>query len=78
MLSNGTYTHWSSGRETFLPQEKGFGYYSGSHIHPFIMGQTKNKDFFGIFFLGTAASSFEILHFDGYDQTILNYITLGG
>ena len=55
MLSNGTYTLWSSGRETPMPQDKGFGYYSGSHIHPFIMGQTKNKDFFGIFFLGTAA-----------------------
>lgn len=51
---------------------------SGSHIHPFLLCQTKHKDFFGLFFVGTTAQAFEIVYFNNYDEIVVNYITLGG
>jgi hypothetical protein len=51
---------------------------SGSHIHPFLLCQTQNKDFLGIFFVSTAAQAFEVIYFEGYNETVVNYITLGG
>ena len=32
----------------------------------------------GMFFVSANAQAFEILHFDGYKEVALNYITLGG
>lgn len=36
-----------------MPEDNGLGGLSGPGVHPFIMVQTKNKDFMGIFFLAT-------------------------
>jgi hypothetical protein len=48
------------------------------HIHPFLLCQTANQDFFGIYFVGTAAQTFEIIYYPDQDRVVLNYITLGG
>ena len=50
----------------------------GNHIHPFIMCQTKDKDFMGMFFVGANPQQFEVLYTDKDDRMILNYITIGG
>lgn len=42
------------------------------------MCQTKSGDFLGIFFVSTAGQAFEIVYFDGYEEAVVNYITLGG
>lgn len=54
-LKNGTYSLWARSFDGPLPYDNGNGGVSGSHIHPFLLCQTQNKDFFGIFFVGTAA-----------------------
>ena len=41
------------------------------------MGQTNSSQFYGIFFLGTAAQAFEVIHFNTYNEIVLNYITIG-
>jgi len=78
MLQKGTYSLWSKSTEQGLPVDKAQGGQSGPHIHPFILCQTANKDFFGIFFVSTAAQNFEVVTFEEYDQVVLNYATLGG
>jgi alpha-glucosidase (family GH31 glycosyl hydrolase) len=35
-------------------------------------------DFFGIYFVGTAPQTFEIIYYPGESKVVLNYITLGG
>lgn len=37
-----------------MPNDNAEGGLNGPHIHPFLLGQTANKDFFGIFFVGSA------------------------
>lgn len=62
-----------------MPQDIGLGGTHGSQVHPFILGQTADKkknDWFGLFFVGGGAQSFEIVSVPGSDQVILNYITL--
>jgi alpha-glucosidase (family GH31 glycosyl hydrolase) len=73
-----TYTLFSKGRQNeTMPADLGMGGTHGSQVQPFILGQTKNKkDWYGIFFMGGGAQSFEIVSVEGTDQVILNYITL--
>ena len=44
-----------------LPSDDGLGGKNGNHIHPFILCQSKDKDFFGMFFVSNAPQHFEIL-----------------
>lgn len=78
LLKNGTYSLWARDYNGTLPFDNSNGGVSGSHIHPFLLCQTANKDFFGIFFVGTTAQAFEVVYFENYNQVVLNYITLGG
>lgn len=77
-LSNGTYTLWARGRQGGLPDDNAEGGLNGPHIHPFILCQTKNKDFFGMFFAGSSAMAIEIIQYEGHEEVIVNYIQLGG
>jgi alpha-glucosidase (family GH31 glycosyl hydrolase) len=42
------------------------------------LAQTKNKDFLGIFLVSSSAVAFEVIHFPGYEESVVNFITLGG
>lgn len=42
------------------------------------MCQTKDKDFMGMYFVGSAPQQFEIISTGHDDRMILNYITMGG
>jgi alpha-glucosidase (family GH31 glycosyl hydrolase) len=76
-LDSGSYTLFARGREESLPEEDYLGGKSGNHIHPFILGQSKDKTFFGIFYANAGAQHFEIVHFTKYDVAVINYIHLG-
>jgi alpha-glucosidase (family GH31 glycosyl hydrolase) len=42
------------------------------------LGQTQNHgDWYGLFFVGGEASSYELISVEGKDEVILNYITMG-
>jgi hypothetical protein len=45
--------------------DDGLGDKSGNHIHPFVLCQTQDKDFFGMFFVGTAPQQFEVITYPG-------------
>ena len=76
-LSYGSYTLHSRFRKD-LPTDNGLGDKNGNHIHPFIMCQTQDKDFMGMFFVGSAPQQFEIISTKNDGRMILNYITIGG
>jgi alpha-glucosidase (family GH31 glycosyl hydrolase) len=76
-LDSGSYTMLARGREEFLPAEDYLGGKQGNHIHPFILGQTDDKSFFGIFYANTGVQHFEIIHFTKFDNAVINYIHLG-
>mmetsp|Transcript_30770 Transcript_30770/g.30260 ORF Transcript_30770/g.30260 Transcript_30770/m.30260 type:complete len:99 (-) Transcript_30770:225-521(-) len=61
-----------------MPRDNQEGGLNGPHIHPFIMGQTANKDFYGIFFASSSAMAFEIIEYRGEENVVLNYIQAGG
>lgn len=50
-LDSGAYTLFARGRKESLPLEDYLGGNSGNHIHPFILGQAKDKTYFGMFFV---------------------------
>ena len=77
--TDAAYTLWSKGRQKDpMPEDTGLGGMQGSQVHPFLMGQTNNKkDWYGIFFVGGQASSFEVISVQNTDKIILNYITTG-
>jgi hypothetical protein len=63
LLTPGAYTLSSRGRDGTLPQDNSLGGNGGNHIHPFVLCQTQDKDFLGLYFVGTAPQHFEILVF---------------
>lgn len=65
-------------REAGIPEDDSLGGKNGNHIHPFILCQTTDKDFFGMFFVSTSPQTFEVIQFGGDKRMVLNYITLGG
>jgi len=80
LKTDSTYTLMSKGMQNeSMPVDQGLGGTHGPQVHPFILGQTAGdkKDFYGLFFMGGGAQSFEIVSVEGTDQIILNYITLG-
>jgi len=78
--TDSTYTLWSKGRQVEpMPEDKGIGGMQGSQVHPFILGQNENrKDWYGLFFVGAQAESFEVINVQDSNKIILNYITTGG
>lgn len=62
-LDSGSYTLFARGRQETLPEEDFLGGKSGNHIHPFILGQSADKTFFGIFFANSGPQHFEIIHY---------------
>lgn len=54
LLKNGTYSLWSQGLLNAIPEDEQLGGTNGNHIHPFVLYQTKDLEFAGIFFVGTS------------------------
>lgn len=79
LKTDATYTLWSKGRQNEpLDEDIGLGGYQGAQPLPFILGQTqKHSDWFGLFFVGGEASSYELISVADKDSVILNYITMG-
>lgn len=79
LKTDATYTLWSKGRQNEpLDEDTGLGGYQGAQPLPFILGQTqKHSDWFGLFFVGGEASSYELISVADKDSVILNYITMG-
>jgi len=43
------------------------------------MCQTKTKgEYVGMFFMASTAQVFEVIHFAGFNESVINYIQLGG
>lgn len=76
-LDSGSYTLLARGRKEYLPAEDYLGGKQGNHIHPFVMGQSDDGSFFGIFFPNAGVQHFEIIHFTDYSNSVINYIHLG-
>lgn len=79
LQTDSTYTLWSKGRQNEpMDEDIGLGGYQGAQPLPFILGQTQQKsDWYGLFFVGGEASSYEIISVADKDEVILNYITMG-
>lgn len=76
-LDSGSYTLLARGRKEYLSPEDYLGGKQGNHIHPFIMGQSDDGSFFGIFFPNAGVQHFEIIHFTDFNNAVINYIHLG-
>jgi alpha-glucosidase (family GH31 glycosyl hydrolase) len=42
------------------------------------MFKTDDNQFAGVYFVGSAPAQFEIVRYEGYDWTIVNYIAIAG
>lgn len=67
------------GRFGEMPVDDNLGGKGGNHIHPFVLCQTQtSSEFFGMFFVSNAPQIFEVVKWDGFENIVLNYITVGG
>lgn len=77
-LETGAYTMYGRNRKEGSVYDESLGGQQGPGVHPFIMFKTDDDQFAGIYFAGSAPAQFEVIRFDGYDWTVLNYITIAG
>jgi lysosomal alpha-glucosidase len=77
MLKKGRYSMWARGQDSPIADlETGKGNLYG--VHPFVMGQQKDKTkFFGIFFMNSNAQEFDVEFLSG-NEAGLTYRTTGG
>jgi len=74
-LTSGAWNMYSKKQDSLY--DDGTGGLQGSGVHPFILYQTRNKSYAGIFFRNSAPTS-PVLHPNGDGKMIVSYITTGG
>lgn len=77
-LQTGAYTMYAKSRYEGSVIDEFLGGQQGPAVHPFIMFKLDDGQFAGIYFVGSAPAQFEIVRYEGYDWTIINYVTVAG
>jgi len=77
-LETGAYTMYSKSRAHGSVTDKSLGGQQGPAVHPFVMFKTDDNQFAAIYFPNSSPAQFEVIRYEGYDWTILNYIAVSG